>query len=128
MNPNEILKTKKTFAVIGVSQDVLKYGFEVFNTLIEHNYKAYPVNPKYDEIAGHKCFSSIDTLPEEPEVLIIVLSPQNTGKIIEGLVKYKDMIFWLPPGCWSGEVIDKLNQSGLKYIYDECPVGKLKGF
>ena len=128
MDANEILKTKKIFAVTGVSQDESKYGFEVFNTLIEHKYKAYAINPKYNEIAGHKCFPSITSLPEEPEVLIVVLSPQNTGKIIESLVKYKDMILWLPPGCWSEEVIDKLNHSGLKYIYDECPVGKLKGF
>ena len=127
MDANEILKTKKIFAVTGVSQDESKYGFEVFNTLIEHKYKTYPINPKYNEIAGHKCFPLITSLPEEPEVLIVVLSPQNTMKIIENLINYKDLIFWLPSGCWSEEVIDKLNQSGLKYIYDECPVGKLKG-
>jgi len=128
MDANEILKTKKIFAVTGVSQDESKYGFEVFNTLIEHKYKTYPINPKYNEIAGHKCFPSIDSLPEVPEVLIVVLAPHNTGKIIESLMKYKDTILWLPPGCWSEEVIDKLNQSGLKYIYGVCPVGKLKGF
>jgi len=128
MDANEILKTKKIFAVTGVSQDESKYGFEVFNTLIEHKYKTYPINPKYNEIAGHKCFPSIDSLPEEPQVLIVVLSPQNTGKIVETLVKYKNIILWLPPECWSDEVIGKLNQSGLEYIYDVCPVGKLKGF
>ena len=128
MDANEILKTKKIFAVTGVSQDESKYGFEVFNTLIEHKYKTYPINPKYNEIAGHKCFPSIDSLPEVPEVLIVVLAPHNTGKIIESLVKYKDTILWLPPGCWSVEVIEKLNQNELIYIFDVCPVGKLKGF
>lgn len=128
MNANEILRTKKIFAVTGVSQDESKYGFEVFRTLIEYKYRTYPINPKYNEIMGHKCFPSINALPEEPEVLIVVLAPQNTYKIVESLIQNKNMIFWLPPGCWSEEAIDKLNQSGSKYIYDVCPVGKLKGF
>ena len=128
MNALEILNTRKVFAVIGVSQYETKYGFEVFNILAQNGYEVYPVNPRYDEIAGQKCFSSIDTLPVIPEVIIIVLSPPNALKIIDSLLEFKDSVFWLPPGCWSEEVIEKLNKNRLRFIYDECPVGKLKGF
>lgn len=125
MNASEVLKNKKIFAVIGVPQDEFKYGFEVFHTLVEHNYKVYPINPKYTEIAGHKCYSDIASLPEKPEVVVIILAPQNTLKIIDRVTKIKDAIFWIPPGSWSDEVIEKCNQMGLKYLYDICPVGAL---
>lgn len=128
MNALEILHTRKVFAVIGVSQDETKYGFEVFNILTESGYKVYAVNPRYDEIAGQKCFNSIDLLPVIPEVIVIVLSPQNTLKIIDSLLEFKDSVFWLPPGCWSEEATEKLRNNGLQFIYDVCPVGKLKGF
>jgi len=128
MDANEILKTKKTYAVIGVSQDESKYGYEVFHILADNHYKVYPVNPKYTEIDGIHCFPSVSALPEEPEVIIIVLAPHNTLKTIENLVPFKKTVFWLPPECWSDEALNKLNQSGLTYIYDICPVGKLKGF
>ena len=41
LDANEILETKKIFAVIGVPQDEFKYGYELFTTLIEHNFTAY---------------------------------------------------------------------------------------
>jgi predicted CoA-binding protein len=128
MDANEILKNKKIFAVIGVPQDELKYGFELFHTLLEHNYRVYPINPKYPEISGHKCYPSLDELPEKPEVIVAVLAPQNTFKIIDQVAKIPDAIFWIPPGSWSDEVIEKCNQLNIKYIYDTCPVGALKGF
>lgn len=128
MNAREILNTRKAFAVIGVSNDESKYGFEVYNILKEHNYIVYPVNPKYNDIAGDICFPSINSVPVAPEVVIIVLSPSNTEKIIDGLTEFKNSVFWLPPGCWSEEATEKLRNNGLQFIYDVCPVGKLKGF
>lgn len=128
MDAHKILNTRKVFAVIGVSNDESKYGFEVYNILKEYNYMVYPVNPKYNNIAGDRCFPSIDSIPEAPEVIIIVLSPSNTAKIIDGLAEFKNSVFWLPPGCWTEEVTEKLKNNGLQFIYDICPVGKLKGF
>jgi len=128
MNAREILNTRKEFAVIGVSNDESKYGFEVYKILKEHNFMVYPVNPKYNDIAGDRCFPSINSIPEAPEVVIIVLSPPNTSKIIDEFIGFKNSIFRLPPGCWSEEVTEKLKNKGLQFIYDVCPVGKLNGF
>lgn len=128
MNALEILNTRKVFAVIGVSNDESKYGFEVYSKLKEHDYMVYPVNPKYNDIAGDMCFPSINSIPEALEVVIIVLSPPNTAKIIDEFVGFNNSVFWLPPGCWSEEVTEKLRNNGLQFIYDVCPVGKLKGF
>jgi hypothetical protein len=97
----EILKNKRIFAVIGVTQDQTKYGYEVFHTLKESGYKTYPVNPKYNDISGTKCYSSLKDLPENPEVVILALSPVNTEKLIEGIDSKDTGIIWLPPGCWS---------------------------
>jgi predicted CoA-binding protein len=128
MNALEILNTRKVFAVIGVSNDDSKYGFEVYNILKEHNYKVYPVNPKYNDISGNRCYPSVNSIPEAPEVIIIVLSPSNTAKIIDSFLEFKNSVFWLPPGCWSEEANGKLRKNGMNFIYDVCPVGRLKGF
>ncbi|MGQ9702374.1 MAG: CoA-binding protein [bacterium] len=126
LGANEILETKKTFAVIGVPQDEFKYGYELFTTLIEHKFTVYPINPKYEEIKGHKCFPDINALPEIPEVVIAVLAPQNTLKILDQVAKIKDVVLWIPPGSWSDEVLNKCELLGIKYFYDVCPVGVLK--
>lgn len=128
MDANEILKTKKSYAVVGVSQDETKYGYEVFSIMLKYHYEVFPVNPKYSEIAGHTCYPSVHALPKEPEVIILVMAPQNTEKMIDNLSVFKNAIFWLPPECWSDMVITLLKQLKMKYIYDVCPIGKLKGF
>ena len=118
----EILKTKKVFAVIGVTQDETKYGYEVFQSLKESGYKTYPVNPKYGEVAGTKCYASLKDLPENPQVVIVTLSPVNTEKVIENFSKSQIQMLWLPPGCWSDFAIDKCQQMDIPFIHDVCPV------
>ena len=126
MDAENILKTKKSFAIIGVPQDQARYGFEVFHTLLEHGYTVYPINPKYDQIAGHRCYPSLVELPENPEVVIAVLSPKNTERIIDRVAQMENVIFWMPPGSWSDEVLKKCSVLGIAHLYDICPVGKLK--
>lgn len=41
----EILRTRKSFAVLGVSRDPSRYGHEVFEVL-RKDYTVYPINPK----------------------------------------------------------------------------------
>ena len=36
--------------------------------------KLYPINPKYDEILGHKCYPSVEALPEAPDVVAFCVS------------------------------------------------------
>jgi len=121
----EILKTKKVFALIGVTQDKTKYGYEVFHALNEFGYKVYPVNPKYGEVDGVKCYASLKELLEKPEVVIVALSPVNTEKIIEGMDVKDVKTIWMPPGCWSEEAVNKCESKGMDLVYDVCPVGVL---
>lgn len=36
--------------------------------------KLFPINPKYPEILGHKCYPSIESLPEAPDVVAFCVS------------------------------------------------------
>ncbi len=51
-----VLRTRKSFAVLGVSRDPSKYGHEVFEVL-RKDYAVYPINPKYDAVDGHRCYA-----------------------------------------------------------------------
>ncbi|HPD66398.1 MAG TPA: CoA-binding protein [Bacteroidia bacterium] len=128
MNANEILKIRKNFAIIGVSQDETKYSYEVFHLMNGHHYAVFPVNPRYSEIAGHKCYPSVELIPEKVEVIMLIMAPHNTDKMLDNLAGFKDAIFWFPPDCFSEQTLEKAEQMGLNYIFDKCPVGLLKGF
>ncbi|MDZ7262831.1 MAG: CoA-binding protein [candidate division KSB1 bacterium] len=122
----EVLKTRKVYALLGASQDSFKYSSEVFHTLLEAGYTVYPINPRYETIDDHPCYASLADLPEVPEVVITTLAPANTEKALEQIAAQGVKLVWIPPGSWSNEVLDKCKQLGLEVLYDVCPVGTLK--
>lgn len=127
MNAKEILQSKKVYAIIGVSNDETKYSYEVYHIMLEHGYTVFPVNPKYSDIAGNKCYASLELLPENPEVIVVIMAPHNIEKILSSLLSIKNVVLWFPPECFSEAIIETVKNAGFNFIYDECPVGKLKG-
>lgn len=79
----------KSIAVIGVSGDPTKKsvvgGTAVLNNLVRFGYKGnvYPINPKYDEIAGKKCYPSIEEVPEKVDLVIIAVGAANVPATVE---------------------------------------------
>ncbi len=128
LRAKEILESKRKYAIVGVSQDVSKYSYEVFHLMKDQGYIVYPINPRYAEIDGYKCYSSIEDIPEKPEVIIVIMAPNNIEKIIDNLLNSKDHFLWFPPECYSDSIIKKVEDSVVPYLYDVCPVGIIKGF
>ena len=65
----------KSIAIIGASRKEGSLGRTFFDNLIQYNYqgKVYPVNPQTDEIGGLPCYPTIDSLPEIPELAVILV-------------------------------------------------------
>ncbi|MDZ7291862.1 MAG: CoA-binding protein [candidate division KSB1 bacterium] len=126
MTAQDILKTKKTFALVGATPDKWKYGYEVLMTLTNAGYSVLPINPKYQEIDGIKCHASLKELPQKPEVVICALAPANTEKVVEAVKEIGIEILWMPPGCWSDEAVRKCQQLNIEFVHDVCPIGTLQ--
>jgi hypothetical protein len=124
--PEEILKTKKTLALIGASQDMLKYSCELLFTLLDAGYAVYPINPRYENIEQIRCYASLAELPQKPQVVIIALAPQNAEKMMESVAAHSISTLWLPPGSWSEEAIAKARAAGLEVLFNVCPIGTLR--
>ena len=56
----------KSVAIVGASSDFTKFTGRTLKYLLKHGYKGkiYPINPKYEEMVGLKCFPSVEALPE----------------------------------------------------------------
>ena len=122
----EILRTRKTFALVGATQDMLKYSYELMFTLLEAGYRVYPVNPRYDKIEEEKCYGTLAELPEVPDVVLLVLSPPNVERMIGEIADKHPKIVWLPPGSWSKTAVETAESLGMETLYDICPIGTLK--
>jgi hypothetical protein len=118
----DILRNNHTFAVVGVSQDPAKYGHEIFEKLLSKGYRAYPVNPKYESIDGHRCYASVEVLPEKPEVVVAVVPPTVTEQVVETCARLGIGTLWMPPGAWSEKAVETCEANGIQEVHDVCLV------
>lgn len=65
----------KSIAIVGVSSDFNKLNGRPMKFLLDKAYAGaiYPVNPKYDEIAGIKCYPSVLDLPEPADLAVVAV-------------------------------------------------------
>ena len=120
---HSILKKSHTFAVVAVSQDRQKYGYEVCRALVESGYKVYPVNPKYTNVDEVICYPSLQVLPE---VVVTTTPPAVTEKVAEACAQLKIGTLWMPPETWSDKSIETCKSHGIQDIHDLCLVFALK--
>ena len=79
----EFLEKRNVFAVVGASRNPMKYGHQVYKDLRNAGYTVYPVNPNTDEILGDKCYASLESLLEIPQVVDLVVPPKVTNEIVK---------------------------------------------
>ncbi len=81
----EALFKPKSIAVVGASRHPGKIGYEILNNLLGYGYKGkiYPVNPKADEILGLKVYPSISAIPDEIDMVVVVVPAKYVPDVIE---------------------------------------------
>ncbi|WP_431206235.1 acetate--CoA ligase family protein [Bradyrhizobium betae] len=79
MDPIERLIRPRSVAIIGASADPGKTAGRPVSYLRKHGFagKIYPVNPKVADIGGLTCYPDIASLPEVPDVGIVLLGAER---------------------------------------------------
>lgn len=67
------LLAPRSVAILGASEDLNRLNGRPLKFLIRAGYKGriFPVNPKYSEIAGHKCYPDVASIPEPVDLAIV---------------------------------------------------------
>ncbi len=74
----------KSVAIVGVSPKHGKVGNIILRNLINSEFKGrvYPVNPKYREVLGIRCWPNLSSLPESPDLVLIAVPPNSVPAVI----------------------------------------------
>jgi acetyltransferase len=77
----------KSVALVGASERPGSVGATVLRNLLEGGFKGalYPVNPKYDRLAGLPVWDDVAKLPQAPELAIICTPPATIPGIVRAL-------------------------------------------
>ena len=78
------LLSPESVAVVGASANLEQFNGRVVKNLLRHGYggRVYPVNPKYEEVAGLRCRPRLDSLPEAPDVVFITVGRECVADVV----------------------------------------------
>lgn len=77
----------KSVAIVGASQREGSVGKMVLDNVVRGGFEGaiYPVNPGYSELAGLRCHADAASLPETPDLGVIVTPPRAVAGVIRDL-------------------------------------------
>jgi uncharacterized protein len=115
-----ILRENKVIAVVGLSADWYRPSFFAAKYMQEHGYRIIPVNPKYPQILGEKCYRSLRDIPEEVGIVDVFRKTQDVMPVAEEAIAIGARVLWQQLGVRNEAAAAKARQAGLEAVMDRC--------
>ncbi|MCP4613581.1 MAG: CoA-binding protein, partial [Planctomycetes bacterium] len=121
MEPEEeILRTSKIIAVVGLSPKKDRPSHEVAEYLQQQGYRIIPVNPKATEILGEKSYPDLLSIPEKVDMVDIFRRSEDVVSIVEEAIKIGAKSIWMQEGVTNEEAAELAREEGLSVVRNKC--------
>ena len=104
------------FAVVGASNDRDKYGAKVLLAYRQQGLRAYPVNPRAQEVLGEPAFPDLASLPEPVPAISVITPPAVTEQVVEEAGATGVRYVWMQPGAESPRAVERARELGMSVI------------
>ncbi len=115
-----ILGENHVIAVVGLSADWHRPSYFAAKYMQEHGYRVIPVNPKYGEILGEKCYKSLREVPEKIDIVDVFRKTQDVMPIAEDAIAIGAKVLWQQLGVKNEAAAAKARAAGLDAVMDRC--------
>ena len=116
-----ILRRAKSIAIVGASNNPARASFFVATYLLSSSpYDVYFVNPRADEILGHKVYASLADLPVTPDIVDVFRRHDDLPGVAREAIEVGAKTLWLQLGSWNEEAAAIAEAAGLDVVMDRC--------
>jgi uncharacterized protein len=116
----QILGGATTIAVVGASPKPFRDSGAIAQYLVKQGYTVYPVNPKYDEILGMKCYPSVKSLPQSMDIVDVFRNPDDLDELIDDVIVTGAKVVWMQLNVVNDAAARKAEAAGLRVVMDRC--------
>ena len=113
-----ILGENRVIAVVGLSADWYRPSFFAAKYMQEHGYRVIPVNPKYAEILGEKCYPSLRAIPEKVQIVDVFRKTQDVPPIAEEAIAIGAKVLWQQLGVKNEAAAARAREAGLETVME----------
>lgn len=117
---DELLRTARTIAVIGLSSSPIRPSYGVAAYLQHHGYRIIPVNPNIKGALGEKAYAKLSEVPDKIDIVDVFRRPDAVPPIVDEAIKLKIPAIWLQETVVHEEAARKARAAGIKVIMDRC--------
>ncbi len=110
----------RVVAVAGVNDNPAKFGHKIFADLLANGYDVLAVGVRGGEVKGKNIYKTLTDLPKKPDIVITVVPPIGTDKIVDDCIALGIAEVWMQPGSESPAAIEKAAAAGMKVTNRRC--------
>ena len=115
-----ILTDYRRVAIVGLSADWSRPSNFAAKYLLDHGFEVVPVNPKYDEILGQKCYADLRDIPTPVDVVDLFQRVDRIPPFVDQAIEIGAKVVWMQLGIIHEEAAQKARDAGLEVVMDRC--------
>ena len=118
-----ILKSVKSIAMVGASNDRTKFSYGVLRVLHETGYDMIPVNPNPNvtEIRGIKVYHSLAEIDRPVDMVEVFRPKEELYEIAQQAIAIGAKVLWGQIGVYDDRAARLAKDAGLKVVMNRCP-------
>ena len=115
-----ILNDYKRVAMVGLSADWSRPSYFAAKYLLDRGFEVIPVNPKYDEILGQKCYPDLKSIPTPVDIVDLFQKVERIPPFVDQAIAIGAKVVWMQLEIIHQEAAQKARDAGLEVVMDRC--------
>ncbi len=115
-----ILRDCRTIAIVGLSAEWHRPSNFVGKYLQQHGYRVIPVNPRYSEVMGERCYANLTDIAERVDMVDVFRRTEDVLPIAEQAIRIGAKCLWQQIGVINSQAAALAQAAGLDAVQDRC--------
>jgi len=115
-----ILTRSRTLAVVGLSASWFRPSNFAAKYMLDHGYRVIPVNPRYGEVLGQRCYPDLAAVPEPVDIVDGFRRAAEMPQLAREAVAIGARVLWMQLGIRNEEAARIAGDAGLEVVMDRC--------
>jgi predicted CoA-binding protein len=125
---DEMLRTAKTIAVVGMSDKSWRASNRIGHYLAENGYRVLPVNPMLKNVDGMTCYADLDTAQAAAreqtgtgvDLVNVFRASEHVPAIVDDVIRLGIPYLWLQDEVIHDESVARARAAGVKCVQNDC--------
>jgi predicted CoA-binding protein len=124
----EMLRTAKTIAVVGISDKTWRASHNIGRYLAANGYRVIPVNPALNEVLGLRCHPDLEAAQAAArdeagagiDLVDVFRASKHVPAIVDDVIRLGIPYLWLQDEVIHEEAVARARAAGVKCVQNDC--------